>query len=491
VSGYYEVKSDRSWQSFQTFPAFTNEFLDPDSQLTDITGDGLLDLLRMEGDRVKVYPGKGKEGFGLPLIQHSENDLPLERKGDRTEALRFADIFGTGRQHLVRMGNGLVECWPSLGYGKFGKKVTLGNAPEFGEDFDVSRLFLADINGSGTADILYVKSDRVEIWFNQSGNAFSKPLTIYLPSRWDNLDQISFADVFGNSTTCMVFSESNPQPRHWCYDFCQGTKPHLLNQTDNNLGATTRITYGTSTKYYLEDKQNGRPWITNLPFPVQVIEKVESWDAISQTRLVSSYSYHHGYYDGVEREFFGFGMIARLDAEILSSDAEPYDVPPVLSKTWYHTGAWQGEESLSKQYEPEYFQGDFDTHEFPDSVFDENDQEPDTETWREAHWALKGMVLREEVYGLDESAQQANPYTVSQSNYRVKLIQPKGENKYGVYFVHSQESLTYDYERNPDDPRMGHEFVLEVDEYGNVLDSCTVAYGRRGEDRLQEQKSLK
>ncbi|NEQ87103.1 MAG: hypothetical protein F6K26_45860, partial [Moorea sp. SIO2I5] len=280
--------------------------------------------------------------------------------------------------------------------------------------------------------------------------------------------------------------------RHWCHDFCQRTKPHLLNQTDNNLGATTRITYGTSTKYYLEDKQNGQPWITNLPFPVQVIEKVESWDAISQTKLVSSYSYHHGYYDGVEREFFGFGMIERLDAETLSRDAQPYDVPPVLSKTWYHTGAWQGEESLSKQYEPEYFPGDPEAHQFPDSVFDDNGQEPDSETWREAHRALKGMVLREELYGKDDSDQQANPYSVTQSNYRVKLIQPKGENKYGIYFVHPQESLTYDYERNPADPRIGHQFVLEVDQYGNVLGACAVAYGRRpGEDRLPEQLSLK
>ncbi|MBO1349469.1 MAG: hypothetical protein EBE86_019705 [Hormoscilla sp. GUM202] len=493
VSGYYEVKGDRSWQGFQTFPAFANEFMDPDNQLTDITGDGLLDLLRLEGDRVKVYPGKGKAGFGTPIIQHPEYDLPLEKKGDRREALRFADIFGTGRQHLVRIANGAVECWPSLGYGKFGKKVTLGNAPGFGEDFDVSRLFLADIDGSGTADILYVKSDRVLIWFNQSGNSFSEtPLTIYLPSNWNNLDQISFADIFGNGTTCLVFSEEAPRPRHWCYDFCQRIKPYLLNQIDNNLGATTRVTYSNSTKFYLEDKENGCPWITNLPFPVQVIEKVESWDAISQTKLVSSYSYHHGYYDGVEREFFGFGRVERFDAETLSSDAQPYDVPPVLSKTWYHTGAWQGEESFSKQYEPEYFQGDSDAHQFPDSVFDANGQEPDSETWREAHRALKGMVLREELYGKDDSSQQENPYTVTQTNYRVKLIQPKGENKYGVYFVHPQESLTYDYERNPADPRMGHEFVLEVDEYGNVLGTCAVAYGRRpGEDRLPEQLSLK
>lgn len=494
VSGYYEIKSDRAWQGFQTFPAFANEYLDPDSQLTDITGDGLLDLLRLEGDRVKVYPGKGKAGFGPPIVRPPENDLPLEKKGDRVEALRFADIFGTGRQHLVRIRNGLVECWPSLGYGEFGKKVTLGNAPGFGEDFDISRLFLADIDGSGTADILYVKSDRVLIWFNRSGNSFSEtPLAIYLPSNWNNLDQISFADVYGNGTTCLVFSEEAPKPRHWCYDFCQRTKPYLLNQIDNNLGATTNVTYSTSTKYYLEDKQNGQPWITNLPFPVQVIEKVESWDAISQTKLVSSYSYHHGYYDGIEREFFGFGMVERFDAETLSSDAEPYDVPPVLSKTWYHTGAWQGEESLSKQYEPEYFQGDTAAHQFPDSVFDANGREPDSETWPEAHRALKGMVLRQELYGLDDSSQQENPYSVTQNNYRVKLIQPKGENKYGIYFVHPQESLTYNYERNPADPRIGHEFVLEVDDYGNVLSSCAVAYGRRpgAEDQLPEQLGLK
>ncbi|NEQ34877.1 MAG: sugar-binding protein [Okeania sp. SIO3I5] len=503
VSGYYEVKSDRSWQGFQTFPAFTNEFLDPDSKLTDITGDGLLDLLRMEGDRVKVYPGKGKEGFGLPLIQHPENDLPLEKKGDRTEALRFADIFGTGRQHLVRIGNGLVECWPSLGYGKFGKKVTLGNAPKFGADFDVSRLFLADIDGSGTADILYVKSDRIMVWFNQSGNAFSRPITVYLPSQWDNLDQISFADVLGNGTTCMVLSESHSQPRHWCYDFCQRTKPHLLNQTDNNLGATTRITYGTSTKYYLEDKEKGRPWITNLPFPVQVVAQTETQDLISKTTLVAKYSYHHGYYDGEEREFRGFGMVERQDAETLPADddKQPW---PVVTKTWYHTGAWLEGTELSQQYKKEYFAGDPEAYSFPDSVFDYQDYQqkhpnyqPDSEAWRSACRALKGTVLRSEVYALERqqnSYQLTEPYTITETNYSVRLLQPQGKNKYGVYFVHDLETLTYHYERNPLDPRIQHEFVLEVTDFGNVKKACTVVYGRRQNQSIHiypEQTALK
>ena len=85
---------------------------------------------------------------------------------------------------------------------------------------DASRLFLVDIDGSGTADIAYVYSDRVQVWFNQSGNSFSDPINIPLhfpscspPGRgqgwvgprvgsdelipWDNLKQIKLCRCFG------------------------------------------------------------------------------------------------------------------------------------------------------------------------------------------------------------------------------------------------------------------------------------------------------
>ena len=139
--------------------------------------------------------------------------------------------------------------------------MLLDNAPRFGARLDASRLFLADIDGSGTADLIYVHPDHVEIWFNQSGNAFSEPLTIYLPSKWDRLNQIRFADVYGNGTNCLVFSDNHIKPRHWCYDFCQRRKPYLLKEINNNLGSRSTITYCSSTKFYLEDKKKGNPWI--------------------------------------------------------------------------------------------------------------------------------------------------------------------------------------------------------------------------------------
>ncbi len=201
---------------------------------------------------------------------------------------------------MVRLNVG-----PNLGYGGFGKPVLLENAPSFGEDLDASRLFLADIDGSGTTDLIYVYPERIEVYFNQSGNSFSDPFVVHLPSKWDLLNQIEFADVHGNGTTCLIFSENHPQPRHWCYDFSHQQKPYLLNETNNNLGAKSTISYCSSTKFYLADKQRGIPWIVNLPFPVQVVEKTEIIDEVSNSKLVSIYSYHHGFYDGSEREFRG------------------------------------------------------------------------------------------------------------------------------------------------------------------------------------------
>ncbi|MEG4503821.1 SpvB/TcaC N-terminal domain-containing protein [Microcoleus sp. F6_B4] len=494
TSGYYQYDPDGdTWQNFQPFAGFPTDFHNPDNQMVDVTGDGLMDILLVERDRLRIYPNQGEKGFGTPLIRERENNVPTLKQGAVEESLHFADIFGTGKQHLVRITNGTVECWPNLGYGRFGKKIQLANAPHFDGRMDASRLFLVDIDGSGTADLAYVSSDRIQIWFNQSGNSFSKPLTIELPSKWDNLNQINFADILGNGTTCLIFSENHPQPRHWCYDFCIKQKPYLLNQINNNLGAISKITYASSTQFYLQDKRNGTPWVTKLPFPVHVVEKVENIDEISKTRLVSSYSYHHGYYDRIEREFRGFGRVERRDAETLSTTTNPTDVPPVLTKTWYHTGAWQQEASLCQQYEKEYFQGDSDAVQLSEPTFDWGERKPSDEEVRQAHAALKGAVLRSEVYGLDDSELAKNPYSVSEASYNIKLLQAQGENQHAVFYVWERETLSYDYERNPQDPRIAHNFTLEIDEFGHVLRDCAIAYGRRqvtGEG-LPEQISLK
>ena len=70
----------------------------------------LSETFNSRGDRIWVYPGKGKEGFDSPLSRNKENGIPLPRKGSEEEIWQFTDIFGAGMQHLVRVTNGVVEC---------------------------------------------------------------------------------------------------------------------------------------------------------------------------------------------------------------------------------------------------------------------------------------------------------------------------------------------------------------------------------------------
>src|SRR5207244_41148 len=103
---------------------------------------------------------------------------------------------------------------------------------------------------------------------------------------------------------------------------------------------------------------------------------------------------------------------------------------------------------------------------------------------REACRALKGAMLRQEVYALDgtgtEDYPYGHPYTVTEQNFTLLRAQPKGDNRHAVFFAHPLEALSYHYERNPADPRVGHTMTLEVDpKYGNVLKEVAIGYGRR------------
>lgn len=501
LNGFYEANPDRTWNAFRPLDTVPNVMNGRPYYTVDATGDGLSDMLQIEDDRVIVYPSRGTEGHGPPLVCDRPYGLPIAREGATNEKFEFADMTGIGIKQLVRVTNGKVECWPSLGYGVFGKPVTIAGAPYIDDDIDASRLFLADVNGTGLSDLIYVHSDRVDIYLNQSGNSFGDPIRIALPARWSRLSQLQFADVTGSGTTSLLFSEELLEPRHWCCDFSQGQKPYLLTRIANNIGSETRISYCGSSTYYLADARAGVPWIVNLPFPMQVVDRVEEHDFVSGTKEISTYVYHHGCYDAVEREFRGFGMVERFDAESLMEGFEPTDVPPVWTKTWYHTGNWELSGSISRQYASEYDVAVQGTDQLPDSVFlvdDYRSRHPDFvldgETAREASRALKGATLREEVFSPSSPAEpgqdQNAPYRVTESNYEVRLVQPPSGSRYGIYTMHHRETLTFDCERMIADPRVVHEMDLETDDYGNVLRACSIAYGRDPEieNSLPEQQ---
>jgi uncharacterized membrane protein len=339
VRGFYERTDDAGWAPFQPFVSWPDlNTRDPDLRFVDLTGDGHADILITEGEVLTWYLSLAEEGFG-PAVRVS---LPLdEEKGPRlvfadgTQSVYLADLSGDGLSDLVRIRNGEVCYWPNLGYGHFGAKVTMDNAPWFDslDQFDQRRIRLADTDGSGTTDILYLWRDGVQIYFNQSGNRWSDAVALpqFPPS--DNISSVQALDLLGDGTACLVWSSPLPGAarRPMRYLALMQEKPHLLVGVKNNLGAETKVHYAPSTKFYLDDKRDGKPWVTRLPFPVHVVEQVETFDYVSRNRFVTRYVYHHGFYDGIEREFRGFGMVEQFDSEEYSYNFSTIDVPGATS----------------------------------------------------------------------------------------------------------------------------------------------------------------
>ncbi len=515
VSGFYERGFEDGWEPFRTFPSLPAiDWADPNLRFIDLTGDGLVDVLITDQDVFTWYPSQRKWGFGAgeytPASLNEEHG-PALVFADSDQSIYQADMNGDGLSDLVRIRNGEVCYWPNIGYGRFGTKITLANAPWFdmADLFNQKRIRLADIDGSGTTDIIYLGREEVKLFFNQSGNRLSEPHVLSEFPRVDSLSSVNVVDLLGNGTACIVWSSPLPgdvrQPLYYI-DLMGGQKPHLLISEKNNMGAETRIQYAASTKFYLADREHDTPWITQLPFPVYVVERVEIEDRVSNNHFVTRYAYHHGYYDGYEREFRGFGMVEQWDTEeiniTLNGDTTYANlnaasfVPPVYTKSWFHNGAYLAEDMIARRFVHEYYKEDPQATLLPDTLLPRGLSD---EEQGEACRSLKGSLLRQEVYAADGTNKSQHPYSVSEQNHAIMWMQPKGCNRHAVFFTHARESIDYHYERIYEpahDPRVGHQIVLEVDDYGNVHKSIAIGYGRRRsplahkEDREKQTQTL-
>jgi RHS repeat-associated protein len=530
--GFYERTPSAGWQGFRAFRRLpVRDWSDPNLRFVDVTGDGIADVLVTEEQALVWHPSLLQEGFGTAArvrVPEDEERGPRVLFADRTQSIYLADMSGDGLSDIVRIRNHEVCYWPNLGYGRFGAKVTMDEPPWFDEpdQFDQRRVRLADTDGSGVSDVLYIVRDHVKIFLNRSGNSFSPARLLRAVPAADSVSAVTVTDFLGRGTACLLWSSPLPhdagRPLRYLDLMC-GRKPHLLVRTANNLGAETVLEYASSTEFYVADKRARRPWVTRLPFPVHVVKRVETFDYIGRNRFVTRYSYHHGYYDGIEREFRGFGRVDQLDSEefaALSESAhfpvgENVDaashVPPVLTRTWFHTGAFLEAGRISRHLAHEYWReprprgrtaddGPATAMQLDDTVLPAG-LTPDEA--REACRSLKGSMLRQEVYGRDEKDESRRPYTVSEHNYTIKRLQPFGPNRHAVFFTHARETVDFHYERklykvldgnivdpatapaaarDVPDPRVTHSVTLEVDLYGNPLKAAALGYGRRYND---------
>lgn len=516
MAGYFSTRfggtwDKRSFQKYEYAPSFS--FEDPEVKMMDLDGDGVTDVLR-NGSRFECFYNDPLKGFYKTSVTEKRS---LEAFPDISFAdarVKTAEMSGDGMQDLVYIHGNNVSYWPNMGYGRFGRRITMRNSPRFPFNFDPKRLLLGDVDGDGLADMIYVENNRIILWINQGGNSWSEPYVINGTPAVSDMDSVRIADVLGSGVSGVLWSTVNNAtgfPGLYFLDFTGGNKPYLLQEMNNNMGSITRVQYTSSINYYLEDEKDPvTRWKSELPFPVLVVSRVEVIDEISNGKLATEYSYHHGYWDGIEREFRGFGRVDQRDTEtftiyntsslvplVTPGQGQPFDrvdytsySPPTETRSWFHQGALGDELSgwYENDYTHEYWQGD-------KTILTRNAllipyeleafQQLPGRAKRDALRTMRGTVLRTELYALDNSPLQNRPYTVTESvSFVRKDYQPPvpvtDTFRYAsgyIFFPYSLGQRTTQWERG-NDPMSSFSFNWEYDHYGQAGKQLSVALSR-------------
>ncbi len=277
-SGYYSLNHDGEWdkdsfRKYDTRPPVNLQ--STQAQFMDLSGDGRTDVL-INADRFICYfqnsplldTNRNFDGlqFESRAIGWSEarfvnkaglDDFPNVNFGD--PRIRTADMSGDGLADIVQIHDGGISYWPNLGYGRFGKRRLMRNSPRLGYGFNPAQLILGDADGDGQTDVIHVERNQITVWFNQSGNGFSDPVTIQGTPSFTNRDSVRMVDLFGTGTPGILWSyelggAGAPLGARMMYlDLCGGIKPYVMVGMRNNLGARTRVQYGIITAHYLRD----------------------------------------------------------------------------------------------------------------------------------------------------------------------------------------------------------------------------------------------
>lgn len=490
-----------SFRRYAVAPTFDLE--DPQVRLLDLTGDGITDVLRT-GDSFECFFSDKEKGFAAKATRQ----IPRGRSPDFPDVsfadprVKLADLSGDGLQDIVLVHASRVDYWPNLGYGRFGSRLTMVVPAGLPPQFDPERVLLGDIDGDGLADLIYISDREVTLWLNRAGNGWSQPVHLHGTPPVDDIVALRLVDLEGTGVAGLLWTRQarlGTAPEHYFLDFTGGTKPYLLTRMDNNLGAVTEVSYSPSTTFYLRDQADpATRWRTTMPYPVHVVERVTVRDALSDSILSTEYRYHHGYNDGVEKEFRGYGMVEQIDTEVFGSYLgrkiagdetalrrlldQRHHSPPTLTRTWFHQGAvdpadggpWQ-----ELEFRDEYWAGDRDAAQLPylpvsGTALSEHKRALDAflmtltrAAQRDALRSLRGSVLRREIYALDGSDLQNRPYTVSEYAYAVREIDTPSPiiDRRHIFHPYLVAERTTQWERG-DDPMSRYTFNGDHDAHG-------------------------
>jgi RHS repeat-associated protein len=302
---------------------------DPNARLADADGDGMADLYVADGNTLAIYYRHDPEGWASVPQVVAMSGLPAAELGDPHVFL--ADMTGSGSLDLVRVDGGGVTYWPALGRGRWADAVRMANPPSLPFDLVPRRIFLQDIDGDGCADLVYLDKGRASYWINQVGCGFSDMGSIaFLPIA--EVAELRWADMSGSGANGLLWSANIAgRTAYFFLDFVGGAKSYLLESIDNGSGLVTAVEYSTSAREAARDRSAGVQWSSSMPIVVPVVSAITRRDQATGNMGRTEYRYHEGRYDGVLREFAGFGQVE-------CSEIGDITAPTLLQTTRFHNG---------------------------------------------------------------------------------------------------------------------------------------------------------
>lgn len=282
-------------------------------RLTDLNSDGRTDLLQQRPGISDVWI---ENQDAKQLVQHAMPTLP-SGVSFTDPALELVDFNGDGVLDLVvkefNDGKHDLRVWYGLGAGKYWNTARVWDAPIAAP----REIYLSDVNRDGQTDLVRVSGSWVSYYLNDGRGSFGVESGSFrgMPET-STTKKILFADMNGNGTADIVWLTSDLGMSY--LDLMGEPYAGLLSSIDNGMGFVVDISYRSSTDYMVDAKLRGARWKTTAPHAVPVIAEVSSRDSLELLNAESwesrtSYDYRDGYFDAKEREFRGFALVTVTD----------------------------------------------------------------------------------------------------------------------------------------------------------------------------------
>ncbi len=497
-AGFYG-NNNPGWDPYLPLQSNNTTLTQPDSLFMDLSGSGRVDMLSAGPDGWQYCESLGRAGFAAPIHVQSPLEMPLYQSNSEAIFIGFLNVFGDGLSHLVEVASGYMRVWPSLGYGRFGSPRLIEGIPILPATVVSARLLFADLTGVGGADLAVVHADHVDIYLNNYGQSFRYHATVALPADFGTLDAVQTSDVLGLGINQLLLSFADQPANNQYLDLCGGANAYLLASVKNGMGVSTELRYRSSSDYFLKDQATGRPWLTRLPFPVPVVDRIEQTDEISGTLSVQSMQYGNGYFDPYERQFTGFAYSQQQNS--LTVDASIWHFPglsseeyralnesngevkpgsePRFQRSWMYVGDWEQQAALRAQMLASVSPAVKGGLILPAPVLAEDfNQEPVASVWL-AYRALATRAVLTEVAGVDaHGSTKPVPYAVTQQAWCVNLVQPELDGHSAVVVVCEREFAESQFEQHGNDPHIRHQVQTRFSEYGQPLQRVEIGYAR-------------